>query len=93
MNNTGASFNNKGELVKADTFSDRKIFECDEYVLSKIKELDLVDCKEVEDIDNPLIYNWYQIGDQKYNRFMYCPKTNTRRSQTMGEFYGNGIVD
>jgi hypothetical protein len=93
MNNTGASFNKKGELVKANTFSDRKIFECDEQTLSKIKELEIVDSKDLKDIDDPSIYNWYQIGNSKYGRFMYCPITNTKRTQTMGEFYGNGIVD
>jgi len=31
--------------------------------------------------------------DSKYGRSMYCPKTGIKRSQTMGEFYGGGVVD
>ena len=33
------------------------------------------------------------VTDVKYGRFMYSPSLNVLRHQTMGEFYGGGIVD
>jgi len=89
--NTGASFNTKNELVKATNFSNRKPFEASKHDLKLIKELEIINYEDIIDVDNPSIYNWYQIGDNKYNRFMYCPKTHTRRTQTMGEFYGDDV--
>jgi hypothetical protein len=90
---TGASFNKENVLVKAQDFSERKIFECSEYDLDKLKELPTVDYKDVKEIDNPVLYNWYQVGTDKYSRFMYCSITKIKRNQTMGEFYGKGLVD
>ena len=51
----------------------------------------LVD-KDTIDI-NDSKYNWIQVGHDKYGRYMYCTNTKVRRGQTMGEFYGGGIVD
>lgn len=45
-----------------------------------------------KEMDNPK-YNWIQVGHEKYGRFMFCTNTKVRRAQTMGEFYGSGIVD
>lgn len=40
---------------------------------------------------------WYRVytpgGDSKFGRYMVCLDTKERRSQTMDEFYGGGIVD
>ena len=44
------------------------------------------------DVNDPK-YNWIQVGRYKYGRYMYCTNTKVRRGQTMGEFYGGGIVD
>lgn len=49
--------------------------------------------KEILDIDNGEIYEWYMLGSDKYGREMYCIKTHTFRTLTMGEFYENSIVD
>jgi len=45
-----------------------------------------------ENLDDPK-YNWIQVGHEKYNRCMYCTNTKVKRTQTMGEFYGAGVVD
>ena len=57
----------------------------------EIKNLPLTDYKTL-DLDHPR-YNWIQVGHDKYGRYMYCTNTNIKRGQTMGEFYGGGIVD
>jgi hypothetical protein len=41
---------------------------------------------------------WHKKGDivnndSKYGRCMYCPRTDTLRNNTMGEFYGGSAVD
>lgn len=59
----------------------------------EIKRLPLTEIKDIPDINNTKKYNWVQVGDTKYGRSMYCTKTNIKRTQTMGEFYGTGIVD
>lgn len=58
-----------------------------------VKHLPLTDYEDIEDINDTEKYKWEQIGREKYGRNMYCPKTKTLRTQTMGEFYGTGIVD
>nr|QPI16168.1 MAG: hypothetical protein NIOZUU157_00050 [Virus NIOZ-UU157] len=50
------------------------------------------EASELGDLNNPK-YNWIQVGHSKYGRYMYCTNTKVRRGQTMGEFYGGGIVD
>lgn len=58
-----------------------------------IEGLPFTDLKNIKDIDNGDIYEWYQIGKSKYGRSMYCPKTNIIRDLTLAEFYGNSTVD
>ena len=57
-----------------------------------IKALPCLDWKDFKNLDDPK-YNWVQVGEDKYGRHMYCTNTHAKRSQTMGEFYGGGIVD
>jgi len=57
-----------------------------------IKHLPLVDYQDVENIDSDK-YEWEQVGTGKFGRNMYCTKTKMLRTQTMGEFYGNAVVD
>ena len=59
----------------------------------EIKKIPLTNYENIPDIDDTEKYNWVQVGTDKYDRSMYCTKTKIRRSQTMGEFYGRGIVD
>ena len=59
----------------------------------EIKRLPLTEIKDIPDINNTKKYNWVQVGENKYGRSMYCTKTKIKRTQTMGEFYGTGIVD
>jgi hypothetical protein len=82
-----------GERCSSSSFKERKKLDCPEEFINEIKKLPLIDFKDIQDIDDGEQYEWYQVGDTKYGRFMYCTKTKTRRSQTMGEFYGNAIVD
>jgi hypothetical protein len=57
-----------------------------------VSHLPLLDYKDIEDIDSDK-YEWEQVGTDKFGRNMYCPKTKTLRTQTIGEFYGTGTVD
>lgn len=59
----------------------------------EIMAMPIVKYESVPDIDNTEKYNWVQVGTEKYGRTMYCTKTKIRRSLTMGEFYGTGVVD
>lgn len=59
----------------------------------ELKNRKSIKWEDIPDINNAEKYDWHQVGDSKYGRFMYCPKTKIKRTQTMGEFYGTGIVD
>lgn len=62
----------------------------------------LVQHKELkcESYDDPSLgdlddakYDWEYFGFDKYGRYAVCKNTKIKRSLTMGEFYGAGIVD
>jgi hypothetical protein len=59
----------------------------------KIKKLPTIKYEDIPDIEDTEKYNWVEVGTEKYGRRMYCTKTKIKRTQTMGEFYGGGIVD
>ena len=73
--------------MKAQDFKDRKQHD-------KTPEMDNAPWVKIPsgELDDPK-YNWIQVGHTKYGRYMYCTKTHVRRGQTMGEFYGSGVVD
>ena len=74
--------------MKTEEFKDRTPHtETEEMANAQWKET-----KELGDL-NDKKYNWIQVGRSKYGRYMYCTNTKVRRGQTMGEFYGSGIVD
>lgn len=58
----------------------------------EVSHLPLLNHEDIEDIDDEK-YDWVQIGREKFGRNMYCNNTKLLRTQTMGEFYGNTIVD
>ena len=83
-----------GERVSVDNFCNSKSYRYKSEEERKIiNALPYTRFEDVPDIDNGDVYEWYQIGGGKYGRYMYCPKTDILRSQTMAEFYGNSIVD
>lgn len=47
----------------------------------------------IAEINNPKLYDWVMIGNDKYGRKMYCLKTGKFRHLTMGEFYEDNIID
>jgi hypothetical protein len=59
----------------------------------EIKAIPLTRWEDIPDIDDKEKYNWIMMGKDRYGKSMYCTKTGIRRSTTMGEFYGSGIVD
>lgn len=81
-----------GARVSCEEFTSTKRYECSKEEMERILALPLTDYKtlNIEDGDT---YEWYEVGCGKYDRNMYCPKTDTLRGQTMGEFYGNSTVD
>ena len=94
----GACINWNGDICKSGDFTSRMNFKNSKWnpsneLLETIKNSSTQAHESIDDIDDPAIYEWYQIGSDKYGRSMYCPKTSTKRSQTMGEFYGNSTVD
>jgi len=74
--------------MKTEDFTDRIQHD-------KTEDMDKAPWKEKEELGdlNDKKYNWIQVGHSKYGRYMYCTNTKVRRGQTMGEFYGSGIVD
>ena len=90
---TGASVKANGSLTLARNFGKRKKYVCSEEELNNIMNLPTHQISDILDIDNPEKHKWYEIGDTKYSRFMYDPINKIKREQTMGEFYGDSIVD
>lgn len=94
----GACIQWDGKICRSSAFVSRMNFKDSKYKpteteLKRISNLPLVDIARIDDIEDSNVHEWYQIGAEKYGRFMYCPKTDTKRGQTMGEFYGNSTVD
>jgi len=83
----------KGNECKTGAFVDRMGFKCSYEEYDKIKKIPLTEIVTIKDIDDGDKYEWVQIKGEKYGRSMYCLKTGIRRGNTMGEFYGSGIVD
>jgi uncharacterized cysteine cluster protein YcgN (CxxCxxCC family) len=87
-----------GETCKSGEFTSRMKYKDSKHKptkskLKKITDLFPTDIARIDEIENPDVHEWYQIGDNKYGRTMYCHKTGIRRQQTMGEFYQNSTVD
>jgi len=83
----------KGNECKTDAFVDRKKLNVPKEELDRIGKIPMTKTDTINDIDDGDKYEWVQIPGDKYGRSMYCTKTGTRRGNTMGEFYGSGIVD
>lgn len=81
-----------GERVSCGEFISSKRYECSPEERQRIKDLPLTDAKSLN-IEDGETYEWYEVGHGKYDRNMYCPKTDIKRAQTMGEFYCNSTVD
>lgn len=83
-----------GDRVSCSSFTSSKRYDFkDDEQRKRVHALPLTKYENGEDIDNGEKYEWYEVGSGKYDRDMYCPKTNIRRSQTTQEFYGNSTVD
>lgn len=91
-----------GTRTKCSSFATRRrlknIVSSEEYnsVLQKRKEALIsrnVLPTELSDKDDGNKYDWVVVGEDKYDRIMYCLKTKQFRYETMGEFYENAIVD
>ena len=87
-----------GSRIPVHAFKSSKFYKFqDEQEKTNIQCLPILKWEDVIDIDNGDKYEWYQVyfgkGSVKYDRLMYCPKTNILRSQTAGEFYQNSTVD
>jgi len=87
-----ACISSSGKRVKASDFVYRKKI-TDKDMVAEIRKIPLTDYETIDDIDDGSKYEWVQVGQDKYGRCMYCLKTGIRRGQTMGEFYGGGVVD
>jgi hypothetical protein len=95
---SGACIMWNGNICKSGEFTSRMKYKDSKHKpsqseLDRIKQLYLTDLARIDEIENPDVHEWYQIGDDKYGRTMYCHKTGIRRQQTMGEFYQNSVVD
>lgn len=87
-----------GKLYKSSAFVSLMKYKNSKYKptdqdIINISKLEYTNIEDITDVDNPDKYEWYEIGNSKYGRYMYCPKTNTKRTQTIGEFYQNSTVD
>jgi hypothetical protein len=95
---SGACIMWDGNICKSGEFTSRMKYKDSKHKpteseLKKITDLFPTDITRIDEIENPDVHEWYQIGDDKYGRTMYCHKTGIRRQQTMGEFYQNSTVD
>ena len=95
---TGASVTYNNKLCKIHDFNDRmkyknSVHKPTEKEMLVIKALPLSPINMFPDADNPELHEWYEIGDDKYGRSMYCHKTKYRRATTMPEFYQSATVD
>jgi hypothetical protein len=78
--------------MSTSDFTDRKFQE-------KRTEHEDIPCLPIDDFKkahgNPddEKFDWEYFGLGKFGRYAVCKNTNLRRKLTMGEFYGNGIVD
>jgi hypothetical protein len=79
-----------GERCKVEDFTSRKQYNGN---ISEILKIPLTEIKNIPNINDGNIYEWYVVGSGKYGRLMYCPKTKILRGLTMGEFYENATVD
>lgn len=82
-------------IIKASDFVDRQRYELSDEEWNEIMSYPRIEV--FEDIDDPK-YDWKQCvrknaNDYKYGRQMVSFTQKIRRGQTMGEFYGGGIVD
>ena len=95
---SGACIMWNGETCKSSEFTSRMKYKDSKYKptqqeLERIDKLPFTDIARVNEIENPDVHEWYEIGEEKYGRRMYCPKTDIKRGTTMGEFYQNSTVD
>ena len=95
---SGACIMWNGKICKSGEFTSRMKYKDSKYKptqqeLERIKQLPLTDIARIDEIENPDVHEWYEIGSDKYGRTMYCPKTDIKRGTTMGEFYQNATVD
>ena len=71
------------------------------YTLISDSEMDVIRNTYKEVSYNPVPtdkdYHWETVvrdgNDIKYGRIVVCHKHKVKRGQTMGEFYGGGVVD
>jgi hypothetical protein len=95
---TGACIDLRGNYCKTSDFNDRMKYKDSPYnpnaeEMQFVLDQPVVKFEDVEDIDNPDKYEWYEIGGEKYGRTIYCPKSNIRRTTTFAEFYQSSTVD
>jgi hypothetical protein len=83
----------KGNDCKTTDFTDRKKLVATSEELEIVQKISLTKIESIPDIEDGEKYEWVQLPGDKYGRSMYCLKTGIRRGNTMGEFYGSGIVD
>ena len=84
------------ETTDVNDFKDRSRRGLTETEWAEVNSFPYVDFETIKDINDPK-YAWqcvYKAGsDQKYGRTMVSYPQKIRRGQTMGEFYGGGVVD
>ena len=95
---SGACIMWNGEKCKSGEFTSRMKYKDSKYnpeqkEIERIKQLPIMYIADIPTIENPSVHEWYEIGQEKYGRLMYCPKTDIKRTTTMGEFYQNATVD
>lgn len=82
-----------GSRCSIHSFSDRKKYNPGEAERKRMDALPYTDLKTIPDANDGSKYEWVEVGDTKYGRYMYCLKTGIKRSSTMGEFYQSSPVD
>jgi hypothetical protein len=96
--NSGACIQWDGNYCKSGEFTSRMQYSKSKHKptakdIEAIKKLPYTEINTISDINNPDIHEWYEVGETKHGRVMYCPKTKIKRGLTMGEFYQTSTVD
>lgn len=79
--------------MNPNDFKDRRLNRIPKEEWERIRKNGLLESNEHELADDWVMVASESARDVKYGRLMYSPTLDQFRKQTMGEFYGSGIVD
>jgi len=80
-------------MIDANSFTDRSLNRIPQLECERIRAKGYLESNQHDLADDWVMVASEDATDTKYGRNMYSPSLDRFRHQTMGEFYGSGIVD